>query len=170
MNDIKIKHCVGILIYNCEGKIYLMRSPKWRNTKTGKFGEVWTVPGGEIEVKTDGSMETLEEAVNREIKEELKISLRKIEYISHHTKPPSNDFIKENVHFEFEDFIAASDTSEVMEDTVEIISDEKPKWFTIEEVERLPMNDTCRDFFLKTKEKLRERILELQAESYLDKR
>ena len=35
-----IKKCVGVVLYNDDGKIFLMGSPKWK---------WWIVPGGKIE-------------------------------------------------------------------------------------------------------------------------
>ncbi|MBI5072419.1 NUDIX domain-containing protein, partial [Candidatus Woesearchaeota archaeon] len=51
---------VGPLIFNKEGKLFLMQSPKWRNK--------WVIPGGKIELG-----ETMEQAVKREIKEETNL-------------------------------------------------------------------------------------------------
>ena len=58
-----IKKCVGVIIYNNKDEIFLMSSPKWKK---------WLIPGGRIE---EG--ETEEEALRREIKEEMNIELEK---------------------------------------------------------------------------------------------
>ena len=60
----KIRKCVGAVIYNNENKIFLMTSPKWKG---------YIIPGGGIE-----GNESEEEALHREIKEELGIEISKI--------------------------------------------------------------------------------------------
>ena len=56
---------VGAYVFNDEGEVLLVRSPKWRK------GKMWTVAGGHIEWG-----ETIEEAVVREVKEELGIRVK----------------------------------------------------------------------------------------------
>lgn len=56
-----IKTCVGAVLYDDQGKIFLMTSPKWKG---------YLVPGGRME---EG--ETEEEALRREIREELGIGI-----------------------------------------------------------------------------------------------
>ena len=55
---------VGPLIYREDGKVLLIRGPK--------FGEYWTIPGGKVAVG-----ETVEEALRREVKEELEMDAPK---------------------------------------------------------------------------------------------
>jgi len=171
MTDVKIKHCVGVFICNPEGKIYLMRSPKWRNPATGNFGEAWTIPGGRIEIKPDGTEELPIETLTREIeREELKVKLAKIKYIGKRTKLPSTDFIDPTVQFEFEDFLAATDTTEVQEDEREIISDQEAKWYALEEIKKLPLVDSTRACLLENEHLIKELIAEVHAEHTIDKR
>ncbi len=59
---------VGALIFNPEGKLFLMKSHKWG----GKF----VVPGGHIELG-----ERAEDALIREIKEETGLDIFDIEFI-----------------------------------------------------------------------------------------
>ncbi|MEA3355242.1 MAG: NUDIX domain-containing protein [Patescibacteria group bacterium] len=55
---------VGAFIRNKKGDVLLVKSPKWGN------GKLWTVAGGHVEIN-----ETIEKAVEREIKEELGIDV-----------------------------------------------------------------------------------------------
>ena len=64
---------VGALIFNLEGKLFLMRSHKWRGQ--------YAVPGGHIELG-----ETMEQALRREVKEETNLDLSLI-HISEPTRP-----------------------------------------------------------------------------------
>src|SRR6266516_4409321 len=59
---------VGALIVNKDGKILLTKSHKWFD----KF----TLPGGHIEVG-----ETMEEAVKREVKEEVGLAVEVVEFL-----------------------------------------------------------------------------------------
>ncbi len=59
---------VGALIFNAEGKLFLMSSHKWR----GK----WVVPGGHIELG-----ERMEDALRREVKEETNLDIYDIEFV-----------------------------------------------------------------------------------------
>jgi 8-oxo-dGTP pyrophosphatase MutT (NUDIX family) len=123
----KIKKCVGVLIYNKEDKIFLMMSPKWRG---------WIVPGGEI--KKD---ETEEEALRREIKEELGIEINNILKLGEKIKHPSSDFKDNKVKFVFIDFFAKTLQTKIIPN--EEISDYN--WFTVEEALKLPLLDSTRN-------------------------
>ena len=59
---------VGALIVNPEGKILLAKSHKWFDK--------YTLPGGHIEVG-----ETMEEAVKREVKEEVGLDVEVVEFL-----------------------------------------------------------------------------------------
>lgn len=58
---------VGALIFNAEGKLFLMKSHKWHDE--------YVIPGGHIELG-----ETAEEALRREIKEETALDIYDIEF------------------------------------------------------------------------------------------
>ncbi len=122
----KIKKCVGAIIYNEDDKIFLMKSPKWNS---------WIVPGGEIK-----KGETEEEALRREIREELGIELDEIKRVGEKIKLPSSDFKDEKVKFIFIDFFAKALQTEITPN--EEISEHG--WFTIEKALNLHLLDTTR--------------------------
>jgi len=124
----KTKICVGPILYNDENKIFLMESPKWN---------AWVIPGGKIE---EG--ETEEEALRREIKEELGIEITDIVKVGEKIKEPSNDFKDNQLTFIFKDFFAKACSIEITPN--EEISNYD--WFTIEEALELNLLDTTRKF------------------------
>jgi 8-oxo-dGTP pyrophosphatase MutT (NUDIX family) len=166
-NSRTIKRCVGPIIYNQEGKIFLMKSHKWRLNEKDEFGNVWIVPGGEIEKNENGvEIETPEEALEREIDEELGIKIERIEYVGSSYKSGEKNFKKPNIDFEFIDFIARTRQSEISPNS-EIT---EYGWFTIEEAERLPLLDTTAAFIQKCKKLLEERVAEFRIELGLNKK
>ncbi|MDO8668093.1 MAG: nucleotide exchange factor GrpE [bacterium] len=60
---------VSALIFNEEGKLFLAKSPKWKN--------LWMVPGGKVEFG-----ESMSEALEREVKEETGLSIKDIKYLN----------------------------------------------------------------------------------------
>jgi len=124
----KIKKCVGAIIYNDRGEIFLMSSPKWNS---------WVVPGGKILEN-----ETEEEALKREIEEELDIEIENIVKVGEKIKPKSKDFYDEEVRFHFIDFFAKAKQNEIAPNK-EI---SECGWFTIEEALELNLLDTTRKF------------------------
>jgi ADP-ribose pyrophosphatase YjhB (NUDIX family) len=79
---------VGALIYNRSGKLFLMKS-------SGKYGDSWLVPGGKVQFG-----ETMEEALCREVFEETRMNLHKIEFLG------SSEHINIQRHFIFLEFRA----------------------------------------------------------------
>ena len=65
----------GALIFNTEGKIFLMKSHKWHGQ--------YVVPGGHIELG-----ETIEEALKREVKEETDLDVHDVEFLVFQEKYP----------------------------------------------------------------------------------
>lgn len=122
------KICVGAIIYNDKKEIFLMESPKWN---------AWLVPGGKIE-----GDESEEEALRREIKEELGIEITNIFKVGEKTKEPSNDFKDDKTKFIFKDFFAKACSTEINPN--EEISNYG--WFTVEDALKLNLIDTTRDF------------------------
>jgi len=128
----KDKICVGPIIYRDDGKIFLMTSLKWKDK--------WIVPGGEKLTN-----ETDEQALKREIKEELGIELTDIKKIGEKIKQPSNDFQDNSVRFIFIDLIAKALSTDIKPNK-EI---KEYGWFTVKEALELNLLDSTRDFIEK---------------------
>lgn len=103
---------VGPIIYNDQGEILLIRSPKW--------GKMWHIPGGHIELG-----ETSEEALKREILEETNLEIDKIEFIGWQDAVYP-EFFHVKRHFLFLDFCAHLAGGEIK------ASDEMTEWIWIE--------------------------------------
>ncbi|MFA4887022.1 MAG: NUDIX domain-containing protein [Candidatus Nanoarchaeia archaeon] len=125
-----IKKCAGALIFNNEYKLFLMTSPKWQG---------WLIPGGKIEDK-----ETPEEALKREIKEELNIDLKNITFIEEHFKQASSDFYDPTVTFHFFSYVAQAVQTTITPNK-EITT---YNWFSIEEALNLPLVDSTKALIL----------------------
>ncbi len=112
---------VGALIFNAEGKLFLMSSHKWR----GK----WVVPGGHIELG-----ERMEDALRREVKEETNLDIRDVEFVCFQEFIHDPRYWKRS-HFIFFDFACRTDSTEVQ------LNDEAQDyvWVTLEEAGRLPV-------------------------------
>lgn len=122
-----IKKCVGVILYNEKNEIFLMTSPKWRG---------YIVPGGEI--KKD---ESEEEALRREIREELGIEISDLVRVGEKEKPESSDFKDSTVRFHFIDFFARALQTKITP------SDEilECGWFSIDKAFKLPLLDSTRN-------------------------
>lgn len=90
---------VGALVFNREGKLFLMSSHKWR----GK----WVVPGGHIELG-----ERMEDALRREVKEETNLDIYEIEFICFQEFIYDERFWKRS-HFIFFDYACRTDSTDV---------------------------------------------------------
>jgi nucleoside triphosphatase len=90
---------VGALIFDPEGKLFLMKSHKW----LGKY----VVPGGHIELG-----ESIEEALRREIKEETNLEIEEIEFLCFQEFIYDISFW-ERSHFIFFDFACKMKSGEV---------------------------------------------------------
>jgi nucleoside triphosphatase len=111
---------VGALVFNLDGKIFLMKSHKMK----GRF----TVPGGHIELG-----ERIEDALKREIKEETGLNIFEIKFICVQEFIFDNAFWKKK-HFIFLDYICKTDSSKV-----ELNSESQEYiWSTLEEALNLP--------------------------------
>lgn len=91
---------VGALIFNSQGKLFLMKSHKWY----GKY----VVPGGHIELG-----ETLREALQREVKEETNLDVNEIEFLCHQEFIYDPNFWKHR-HYIFFDFTCRATSTEVI--------------------------------------------------------
>ena len=90
---------VGALIFDPQGRIFLMRSHKWR-------GE-YVIPGGHIELG-----ERMEEALVREIKEETGLDIFDIEFLQFQEFIFDDTFWKKR-HFIFFDYICKTNSLHV---------------------------------------------------------
>ena len=90
---------VGALIFNGEGKLFLMSSHKWK----GK----WVVPGGHIELG-----ERMEDALRREVKEETNLDIYDVEFICFQEFVYDERFWKRS-HFIFFDYACRTGSAEV---------------------------------------------------------
>jgi nucleoside triphosphatase len=91
---------VGALIFNQEGKIFFMKSPKWKDKLV--------IPGGHIE-----QGESIEQALRREIKEETNLRIFDIEFSSVHELIFSEEFHKKR-HFIFLNYTCKTKDSNVV--------------------------------------------------------
>jgi len=90
---------VGALIFNQKGKIFLMKSYKWRNK--------YVMPGGHIELG-----ESISQALKREIKEETNLEIFDVKFLCLHEFIFDKAFFKKR-HFLFLDFVCKTNSSEV---------------------------------------------------------
>ncbi len=97
---------VGALIVNKDGKILLTKSHKWFD----KF----TLPGGHIEVG-----ETMEEAVKREVKEEVGLDVEVVEFLLMQEAIFAKEFWKKK-HFIFFDYFCKVADQQVKLDNDEL--------------------------------------------------
>ena len=97
---------VGALIVNREGKILLAKSHKWF--------DMYTLPGGHIEVG-----ESMTDAVRREVKEEVGLDVEVVETLLVQEAIFAPEFYKKK-HFIFIDFYCKSKDQEVKLDQDEI--------------------------------------------------
>lgn len=127
---------VGVLVFNQDGKIFLMTSPKWQ----GKY----SIAGGHIEYG-----ERIEETAKREIKEETGLDIFNIQFLMVQECIFSEEFYKKK-HFVFLDYIAKTKDTNVVLDRREGI---EYIWATIDEALKLPLNPYTKNTILKYKKK-----------------
>lgn len=97
----------GALIFNENDEIFLMKSPKWNDQ--------WLVPGGKVE-KGD----TMEETVEKEIKEETDLEVTDIEFLEAKDGGNPDDF-ERDTHFIFLNFKCRAENQEVELDEREAV-------------------------------------------------
>jgi nucleoside triphosphatase len=112
---------VGALIIRPDGKLFLMRTHKWRDK--------WCVPGGHVDLG-----ETVENAVIREVKEETNLDVHDLEFICYQESIYDEAFWKSR-HFIFIDFSCKTDSTDV------ILNDEAQEhaWIGFDELDTLPI-------------------------------
>src|SRR6266566_1501358 len=116
---------VGAAIFNKEGKLFITLRGKEAKNERGK----WEIPGGSVEYG-----ETFEQAIKREIKEELGIEIKIIELlgICDHIIP------QEHQHWVSPTYIC-----KIVRGEPKILEPHKCEqfgWFTIKEAEKLPLS------------------------------
>ena len=117
---------VGALIFDPKGRIFLMRSHKWR-------GE-YVIPGGHIELG-----ERMEEALVREIKEETGLDIFDIGFLQFQEFIFDEAFWRRG-HFIFFDFTCKTDTTDV------VLNAEAQEyvWVSVEDALELPIEPYTR--------------------------
>lgn len=130
---------VGALIFNKEGKVFLMSSPKWK----GKY----VIPGGHVELG-----ESIEQALKREIKEETNLDIHDIEFIMFQEFIFGEEF-HEKKHFIFLDHICKAEDGEIILDK----EGSNYVWVDIDKALELPLEFYTRKLILKYKEKINEK-------------
>ena len=124
---------VGALIVNDDGEVLLCESHKWPN--------IYTVPGGHVELG-----ETFEEALKREIKEEVGLDVKVEELLSIQQVIYPKEFWK-RAHFVFLDFLCRADGAQnVIVDGDEI---QNTLWVDPKEALNLNIDRYLRHFLLR---------------------
>ena len=113
---------VGALIFNQEDKVLLLKSDKWRNK--------YVIPGGHIELG-----ETMEDALQREVKEETGLDIYDIEFASLQEFVFDEAFHEER-HFIFIDFVCRTDSDKVVLNA----ESQEYVWVSLKEALRLPID------------------------------
>ena len=117
---------VGAMIFNPEGKLFLMRSHKWR--------DMYVIPGGHIELG-----ERMEDALRREIREETGLEIYDITFLGFQEFIYDPAFWKRR-HYVFFDYVCRTDSSDVT------LNEEAQSyvWASIEEALALPIEPYTR--------------------------
>ena len=117
---------VGALIFNPEGKLFLMRSHKWR----GKY----VIPGGHIELG-----EKMETALKREIREETNLDIHDIQFLLFQEFIFDESYWQKG-HYIFFDYMCRTDSMDVKlnKEAQEYV------WTSIEESLKLPVEHYTR--------------------------
>lgn len=116
---------VGAFILNGQGKLLLVQSHKWKDG-------LWHVPGGHIEWG-----ESIEDAVKREVKEEVGLDVQDIE-VFHLWEAIFPKSFSRKKHFLFIECLCRSTYPRVIPDTDEI---QNAQWFSFHETEKLGLED-----------------------------
>jgi len=90
----------GALVFNSEGKLFLMKSHKWKDK--------WVIPGGHIELG-----ESIEEALKREIREETGLEIFDTVFVCMSEFVFGEDYWKKR-HFIFLDYACKTKSEKVV--------------------------------------------------------
>ena len=126
-----LKTCVGAVLYDDLYRIFLMTSPKWKG---------YLIPGGRIEPG-----ETEEQALRREIREELQIEITGLLRVGESVKLASDDFVDATVEFHFRSYFARA-LSTVVKPNREIA---QYGWYAVDQALSLPLLDSTRELVQK---------------------
>jgi len=111
---------VGALIFNSEGKLFLMRSHKWM----GKY----VLPGGHIELG-----ERMTDALIREVKEETNLDIYDLEFVCFQECVYDERFWQRR-HFIFFDYACKTDGTDVKLNS----EAQAYVWAALDEISELP--------------------------------
>ena len=115
---------VGALIQSDSGEILLVRQAKWKNK--------YCIPGGHIELN-----ETIENAIKREVQEEVGLNIEVVELLGVQDNIHSAEFHKKK-HFIFLDYLCKTSEKEVRLDNREA---QEFLWIHPEQALDLSLND-----------------------------
>ena len=113
---------VGALIFNPDGKLFLMKSHKWKGQ--------YVMPGGHIELG-----ESMEQALKREIMEETGLDIYDIEFIGFQ-EFIFDDTFWERKHFIFFDYACKTDSTDVTLNS----EAQEYVWIAVEDVLKLQLD------------------------------
>jgi len=116
----------GALIFNPQGKLFLMRSHKWHDS--------YIIPGGHIELG-----ERIEEGLRREVKEETGLDIHGLEFVCFQEMIFDKAFWKPK-HFVTFDYACRTRSSEVKLDS----EGQEHVWVIPQEALKLPLGPTTR--------------------------
>lgn len=113
---------VGALMFDSRGRLFLVKTHKWR----GKYA----VPGGHVELG-----ESMEDALRREVKEETGLDIDNIEFLCFQEFVYDDAFWKPR-HFLFFDFVCSTDSTQA------VLNDEAEEfvWVSPEDALALPLD------------------------------
>ena len=115
---------VGALVLNDCGEVLLVKQAKWKNK--------YCIPGGHVELN-----ETIENAIKREVQEEVGLNIEVVELLGVQDNIHSAEFYKKK-HFIFLDYLCKTSEKEVRLDNREA---QEFLWIHPEQALDLSLND-----------------------------
>ena len=92
---------IGALVFNQQGELLLLKSPKWNNK--------YIVPGGHVEFG-----EKLADTVKREVKEETGLEVNNIQFLKVLELIQSDEYYDPNTHFVCIQFTCNAKSTEIV--------------------------------------------------------